>query len=179
MIAMETISAVYTATGIVVPARNEADCLYQEGYGSLMRESRVLFLHPFEGLYLVEHQKVSIIEEQTRYRLVFRELLHKFSEEDPDIWTRYIVYRDLKARGFVVKGGKGPGLEFLVYERGSHGKKVPRYIVYTVWEGSKVSVRHLGKVLDEATKSCKILRLAVVDRRGELIYYTLSEAFRS
>ena len=175
MNSMEAISAVYTATGIVVPALNEANSLYQDGYGSLVRDRRVLSLQPFEALYLVERQKVSIIEEKTKYRLVFRELLQRFSEDDPDIWTRYIVYRDLRTRGFVVKGGEGPDLDFLVYERGSYGKKVPRYVIYTVWEGSKVPVERLGKVLDEATGSDKILRLAVVDRRGEIVYYTLSD----
>ena len=85
-----------------------------------------------------------------------------------------MVYRDLRTRGFVVKGGKGPGLDFLVYERGSYGKKVPRYTIYTIWEGSKVPLERLGKVLDEATGSDRILRLAVVDRRGEIVYYTLS-----
>jgi hypothetical protein len=48
-------------------------------------------------------------------------------------------------------------------------------VIYTVWEGSKVPVERLGKVLDEATESDKILRLAVVDRRGEIVYYTLSD----
>jgi tRNA-intron endonuclease len=171
---MEPISAVYTATGIVVPVWNEANNLYQDGYGSLMKDRRVLSLQPFEALYLVERQKISVIEEETKERRVFRELLMSFSEEDPDIWTRYIVYRDLRTRGFVAKGGEGPGIDFLVYERGSFGKKVPRYGVYTVWEGSKVPVEHLGKALDKATESGRILRLAVVDRRGEIIYYTLS-----
>jgi len=172
---MEPISAVYTATGIVVPAWNEANRLYQDGYGSLMKDKRVLSLQPSEALYLVERQKISVIEEQTKERRVFRELLQMFSEEDPDIWTRFIVYRDLRTRGFVAKGGKGPGIDFHVYERGSYGKKVPRYMVYTVWEGSKVPVERLGKVLDEATRSDMILRLAVVDRRGEIVYYTLSD----
>jgi tRNA-intron endonuclease len=171
---MEPISAVYTANGIVVPVWNEANSLYQDGYGSLMRDTRVLSLQPFEALYLVERQKISIIEEQTKDRLVFRELLQKFSGDDPDIWTRYIVYRDLRTRGFVVKGGEGPDLDYLVYERGSYGKKVPRYMIYTVWEGSKVPVERLGKVLDRAMEADRILRLAVVDRRGEIVSYTLS-----
>ena len=172
---MQAISAVYTATGIVVPALNEANSLYQDGYGSLVKDSRVLSLQPFEALYLVERQKVSIIDEETKARLLFQELLLKLSETDPNIWTRYIVYRDLRIRGFVVKAGKGPGIGFLVYERGGYGKRVPRYMVYTVWEGSKEPMERLGRVLDEATKSDKILRLAVVDRRGEIVYYTLSD----
>jgi tRNA splicing endonuclease len=77
---MEPISAVYTATGIVVPAWNEANRLYQDGYGSLMKDKRVLSLQPSEALYLVERQKISVIEEQTKERRVFRELLMSFSE---------------------------------------------------------------------------------------------------
>ena len=175
VITMEAISAVYTDTRIIVPALNEANSLYQDGYGSLVKDSRVLSLQPSEALYLVEHQKVSVIDEETKARLLFQELLLELSETDPDIWTRYIVYRDLRTRGFVVKTGNGPGIDFLVYERGGYGKKVPRYMIYTVWEGSKEPLEHLGKVLDEATKSDKILRLAVVDRRGEIVYYTLSD----
>ena len=171
---MEPISAVNTATGIVVPVWNEANNLYQDGYGSLMKYRQVLSLQPFEALYLVEHQKISVIEEETKERRVFRELLMSFSEEDPDIWTRYIVYRDLRTRGFVAKEGEGPGIEFRVYERGSYGKKTPRYMIYTVWEGSTVPVERLGEALDKATESGRILRLAVVDRRGEIVYYTLS-----
>jgi tRNA-intron endonuclease len=172
---METISAVYTSNGIVVPALNEANSLYQDGYGSLVKDSRVLSLHPSEVLYLVERQKVSIVDEESKARLLFQELLLRFSETDSDIWTRYIVYRDLKTRGFVVKAGKGPGIDFLVYERGGYRKRVPKYMIYTVWEGSKEPVKRLGRKLDEATKSDKILRLAVVDRRGEIVYYTLSD----
>jgi len=172
---MEAISAVYTATGIVVPALNEANSLYQDGYGSHVKDSRVLSLQTSEVLYLVEHQKVSVIDEETKARLLFQELLLRFSETDPDIWTRYIVYRDLRTRGFVVKAGIGPGVDFLVYERGGYGKKAPRYMIYAVWEGSKEPVERLGRVLDEATKTDKILRLAVVDRRGEIVYYTLSD----
>jgi tRNA-intron endonuclease len=172
---MEAISAVYTATKIVVPALNEANSLYQDGYGSLVKDSHILSLQPSEALYLVERQKVSIIDEETKARLHFQELLSRFSETDSDIWTRYIVYRDLRARGFVVKAGKGPGVNFLVYERGGFGKRVPRYMIYTVWEGTKEPVERLGRVLDRAIKADKILRLAVVDRRGEIVYYTLSD----
>jgi len=67
------------------------------------------------------------------------------------------------------------GVDFLVYERGSYGKKTPRYMVYNVWEGAKEPLRHLGDVLNAAKEHDKILRLAVIDRRGEIVYYTMSE----
>ena len=172
---MELFSAVYTDKGIVVPAQNEANSLYQDGYGSLLKERRLLILQPFEALYLVEKMKIAVIDEGSKEKVVFRNLLWKFSAEDPLIWTRFIVYRDLRTRGFVAKKGPGLGVDFLVYERGSYGKKVPRYLVYTIGEGTQEPVDKLGGVLDVAEKTDKILRLAVVDRRGEIVYYTLSE----
>lgn len=172
---METISAVYTENGIVVPAQNEANSLYQDGYGSLLTDSRLLTLKPFEALYLVERGKIAVIDEESREKLVFQELLWKFSAGDQVIWTRYIVYRDLRARGFVARDGPGLGVDFLVYERGAYGKKMPRYLVYTIWEGTQDSIKHISEILNAAEEANRILRLAVVDRRGEIVYYTLSE----
>lgn len=172
---MEIISAVYTESGIVVPAHNEANSLYQDGYGSLLTDSHLLTLKPFEALYLVERRKIAVIDEKSREKLVFQELLWKFTADDPTIWTRYIVYRDLRERGFVAREGPGFGVDFLVYERGAYGKKMPRYLVYTIWEGTKDSVRRLSEILTATEEANRILRLAVVDRRGEIVYYTLSE----
>ncbi len=175
VIDMETICAVYSDGRVVVPAQNEANSLYQDGYGSLLTEGRLLTLKPFETLYLVESGRIAVIDEESREKLVFQELLWRFSSDGSNIWTRYIVYRDLRTRGFVARDGKGLGVDFLVYERGSYGKKSPRYMVYNVWEGAQESIRKLGDVLNTAEEDNKILRLAVIDRRGEIVYYTLSE----
>jgi tRNA-intron endonuclease len=172
---MQTISTVYTDEGVVVPARNEADSLYQDGFGSLLTDSRLLVLGTVEVLFLVERLKIAVIDEGRREKIVFRELLLRFSEEDPLIWTRYIVYRDLRTRGFVVRSGSGTGVNFLAYERGAYGKRKPRYYIHTIWEGSPEPLRGLREKLSDAEASDQILRLAVVDRRGEVVYYTLSE----
>lgn len=172
---MELFNAVFTDTNIVVPAQNEANSLYQEGFGSLAKERNVLVLLPFEALYLVEKMKIAVIDEKNREKIEFRKLLAKFSSEDEIIWTRYIVYRDLRSRGFVAKKGAGLGVDFFVYERGSYGKKLPSYWVHTIWEGSKEPIDRLSEILKVAEKMKKVLRLAVVDRRGDIVYYTLSE----
>jgi tRNA-intron endonuclease len=172
---MQTISTVFTDKGVVVPARNEADSLYQDGFGSRLTDSRLMVLGPVEVLFLVERLKIAVIDEGMRERIVFRELLLRFSEEDPLIWTRYIVYRDLRTRGFVVKSGEGEGVNFLAYERGAYGKRKPRYYIHAIWEGSPEPISRLTETLSEAEASDRILRLAVVDRRGEVVYYTLSE----
>ncbi|KON31279.1 hypothetical protein AC482_01260 [miscellaneous Crenarchaeota group-15 archaeon DG-45] len=172
---MEIISAVYTRDGVAVPAQNEANSLYQDGYGSLLGDSRLLKLRPCEVLYLVERRRIAVVDEESRHRLVFQELLRRFSSDDAHIWTRYLVYRDLRSRGFVVRDGAGPAVEFLVYQRGSFGRRPPRYIVHAIWEGNPEPVGRLRQALKAAETDGRVLRLAVIDRRGEIVYYTLSE----
>ena len=172
---MEPISAVLSDEGVVVPAQNDANSLYQDGYGSLLTRERLLTLNALEALYLVERRKISVIDEASRGGLVFQELLQRLSGGDPDTWTRYIVYRDLRERGFVARAGTGSDADLLVYERGMYGKRSPRYHVYILWEGLRTPISRLGEVLDSAVEDERILRLAVVDRRGEVVYYTLSE----
>ena len=172
---MDIISAVFTEGRVAVPALNEANSLYQDGYGSFLGDGRLLTLKPYEALYLVEMARIAVVDEEKRVSLVFQELLGLFSSRDSHIWIRYIVYRDLRSRGFVVREGRGLGVDFQVYERGAYGKKQPRYLVYGIWEGSPESMKQVSEVLDSAEDDGQILRLAVIDRRGEVVYYTLSE----
>jgi len=80
---------------------NEGESLYQNGYGS--REKGQLFLSPVEALYLSERDKLAIMDERSNQVLPVHELISIFSVSDPEIWTRFIIYRDLRSRGFVVK----------------------------------------------------------------------------
>ncbi len=172
---MKRVCAVYTRDGlIVVPDLSDADSLYQDGYGSF-REDRLLTLKPFEALYLLERSRITLLDERDRGGLSFEELLRRLSSVDPLSWTRYVVYRDLRARGFVVREGRGEAADFLVYERGSYPKRPPRYLVHAVCEGSPEPISQILEVLKAAEGEDRILRIAVVDRRGELVYYTIAE----
>ena len=172
---MQPFTTVLSEGLVVVPAQNEASSLYQDGYGSRKPDRDILCLESFEALYLLERGKISVIDEDNRERLVFRELLTKYNSYENNTWIRYIVYRDIRIRGFVARGGPRWGVDFYVYERGSFGKKTPSDIVYTVWEGAPEKISHLETIYQMAEDENRSLRLAVVDRRGELVYYSLTE----
>jgi len=171
---MQPISAVRTNSKIVVPAQNDADSLYQEGFGSKV-EANVLRLESFEVLYLQEKGKISIIDEEARRTLSFQELLWNYAEIDEHVWTRYLIYRDLRGRGFVARGSSEGRVSFLIYERGSYFKKPPSYMAYTVSEGLHDTISGLEVALENAKKKDYSMKLAVVDRRGEIVYYSLSK----
>jgi len=172
--ALEQIGAVYSSKRILIPSLSESNSLYQDGFGSML-DGKMLALRPIEALYLTERERITVIDENSLLKMTFQDILQRFSEDDRLLWTRYIVYRDLRGRGFVVREIPGDNIRFYVYERGSYGKKSPRYIVYTISEGISESLEHLYGILASAEIENKILRIAVIDRRGDIVYYTLSE----
>jgi len=172
---IEQFTAVYRRDSVIVPALRESNSLYQNGYGSLLGEEGVLTLTPCETLLLVERKKMLVVSEETREALGFDELFAKFTALDSLIWTRYLVYRDLRLKGFVVRDGYGLGVDFLVYERGDFGKRPPKHLVFATWEGEPKKMSNLMDALKFAWEKEKSLKLAVIDRRGEVVYYALEE----
>ncbi len=171
---MSPISVVYSEEQFIIPAQNEGDSLYQEGYGTRLH-SNYLTIDSCEVLYLVEKSRVVVINEVTNQVISFQELLQEISKKDGQIWIKYIVYRDLRTRGFVVKTIFDKSIKFLLYERGVFLKKPPNYVIYVISEGIIETVESLIHVLKDTNFKEKELKLAVVDRRGEIVYYNLSE----
>jgi tRNA-intron endonuclease len=167
-------NAVYEGQRIIIPTQGEADSLYQDGYGHRL-ENRDFSLTPSEALYLVEKERLTIIDEDEKKILSFQEILNRELERDALLWTKYIIYRDIRGRGFVAKTPTEQSTIFLVYERGTYAKKPPCYEIHTVYEGMKETIGDLEQILKSAKRSSRILKLAVIDRRGEVVYYSLDK----
>jgi tRNA-intron endonuclease len=166
------VESIFRDTKVVVPSQEDAEFLLESGYGIQNEDDKGSTLISFEALYLLYDKRIRVIDEQN-LNLDFQSLLKRFLKEDADSWTKYLVYRDLRSRGYVVRDGYGFGINFRVYGRGEYGKKAARYIVFTVCEGRPIPITKLKQVLNIAESSKKNLILAVVDRRGEIVYYTL------
>lgn len=164
------VRAVYAEGVVKVLDFDEANSLHQDGYGTF--KHRLLTLTPCEALYLLERDRIGVFEEGKE--LSFTELLGRLSSHDERLWTRYFVYRDLRMRGYVVREVEGKP-SFLVYERGFFLKASPSYEVYALWEGSPQPIYRLLEILRRAEERGKAMKIAVVDRRGEVVYYTLRE----
>lgn len=75
----------------------------------------------------------------------------------------------------MVREGFGLGIDFRVYERGEYGKEIAKYLIFGIQEGQPVSVEDLARSLSYVQSLKKKLVLAVINRRGEVVYYSLSQ----
>jgi tRNA-intron endonuclease len=158
--------AVCGPRSVYIPYKSELMELRDRGFGDL--KGNKLILSPYESFYLFEKQKIIIRGKRAEGVLTLRDLVQKFSIGKPAIWIKYLVYRDLRDRGYIVRESNR------LFDFDIYGKGPMRRLISIVYEGGEASLRKLGRLLSHADSERKELILAVVDRRTDIVYYTLS-----
>lgn len=159
--------------GATVPSKANFEELTSRGYGTV--EDKKLVLNAYETLFLLSKGVLEVSKRKPKKALNFKELLQLYGLTDENVWVKYLVYRDLRSRGYVVREGFGLGITFRVYERGEYSKATATYLILGIQEGKPILVKELARVLKHVQSLKKKLVLAVVNRRGEIVYYTLSK----
>ncbi|MBD3194843.1 MAG: tRNA-intron lyase [Candidatus Lokiarchaeota archaeon] len=138
----------------------------------------VLYLDPIEVLLLKERRRILLWPANNKDKDLFdfEGLLTYFTKYDKNLWQKYIIYMDLRKRGYIVRGGYGDGIEFRVFKRGADFREdSARYLIYPVFEGSPIELRDLDKISRVALSSRKDLIVATVDRLSKPIYYSVKK----
>jgi tRNA-intron endonuclease len=160
-------------TAVTVSSPEGIEELSSKGYGAT--EDGKLRLTFYEALFLLGKGAIEVTDEETKEKMAFQGLLKRFQSVDKDAWVRYLIYRDLRGRGYVAREGFGLGIDFRVYERGDYGKGTAKHLIFGIQEGQPVSVEKLARTQRYVQNLKKNLVLAVINRRGEIVYYSLSE----
>jgi tRNA-intron endonuclease, archaea type len=165
-------AAVLEGGRVSVKDRERFGELEESGYGA--REGEKLVLQEYEALYLLYAKKLEL--EEGGRKVEFERLAELFQKNSRDSWTKFIIYRDLRSRGYIVREGFGFGTDLRVYERGDYPKKPAKYVVFALDEGIEKGMGDLQKSVKEMAKMGKEAIIAVIERRGEVIYYKVSRA---
>jgi tRNA-intron endonuclease len=156
---------------VLVSDKEMRHSLEQKGFGEMMKKK--FFLKPFESLYLLYVDKLRL--QRGKCEMDFDSMMTECMKNDPDSFTKFLIYRDLRTKGYVTKDGFGFGSDFRVYERGQFGEKGAKYVVFGMTEGKREKIGLLQKQIEDITTMGKEPVLAVIERRGEVIYYKISK----
>jgi tRNA-intron endonuclease len=113
------VEGVAVENGVRVAEQSSIDSLSQRGYGT--KEKEVFTLSFYESLYLVDKQMLTV-KNKKGADIDFQSLLQAYQKVDETAWAHYLIYRDLRSRGYVVREGFGAAIDFRIYERGTYGK---------------------------------------------------------
>lgn len=137
-----------------------------------------LILDPIEVLLLCERNRILLWKENDKNnkQYNFERLLIYFIQFDDRLWHKYVIYMDLRKRGYIVRTGYGDGIDFRVYKRGANFEKdTAKYLIYPVFEGTPIELRDLDKISRVAMSSRKDLIVATVNRLSQPIYYSVKK----
>ena len=156
---------------IVVPEAKQQDQLRNKGFGEIFNKEYVL--NSLESLYLLQNNKIKIYRNKIEYD--FSTFLKILIKKDKKILTKYLIFRDLRSKGYVIKDGFGFGTDFRIYERGEYNKKTSKYISIGLNEGTNIKASEFADAIEQVENMGKSVVIAVVERRGEVIYYKTSK----
>jgi tRNA-intron endonuclease, archaea type len=155
---------------IIIDSIKQQDQLRNKGFGEKIKEKFII--EAYEALFLLYNKRLVLKKKKTK--LDFSQLSEMLLKGDISIFTKFLIYRDLRSRGYVAKEGFGFGLDFRVYDRGEYLKKPAKYVVFGINEGLNIQSSHLYENINSIEKMGKEGIIAVIERRGEIIYYKIN-----
>lgn len=157
---------------VEVRDQSEGSRLYTRGNFGYPRSGGGVDLDLIEAVYLLEGRRLEVLSDGKA--MLFEELFRHASAESDGFDIKYLVYRDLRNRGFIVKFETGD-YDISVFPRGkTMSNSRPEFMVRTVSERTAVDISKSVREASYVSEKKKKLLYGVVDEEGDLTYYTLS-----
>jgi len=167
---MGKIEAFFTGS-MIYSNKEEAFSLYEKSRYGEKKSGKIFYSYP-EALFLVEKGKLEI--KTLRAILNFEKLLKKLKKLDKRIEIKYIVFKDLRERGYIVKTALKFGAEFRVYDKGiKPGEDHAKWILYPVREQEVLTWHDFSAKNRVAHSTKKNLLIGIVDEENDVTYYEI------
>lgn len=150
--------------------------IFENGYFGIWTDDTTLCLEPEEILLLLDRGRIEVINSITKELISSEDLVVHFTSINHNFWSRYLVYKDLRNRGYVVSIGTRITAPFRIYSRGGKpGESVSKKVIYPIPEGEDIDLDLLDQIVKQAKLDRKKLLLSVIDRLGDVTYYQASQ----
>jgi len=160
-------------SSVIVADQKESSQIYNKGNFGYPLSGGGLELDLIEAAFLLESGRLEVIRDNKN--MTFGELFTYASAESEGFDIRYMVYRDIRQRGFVVKPDAA-GQDLSVLPRGKIiSNSRPLYLVKSVSERAAFSIDTFMELADDAKERNRELLFAIVDEEGDLTYYVVSK----
>jgi tRNA-intron endonuclease len=139
---------------------SEANRVYSKGCFGVFDGG--LHLDLIETCYLVEKDRISV--QCNGRKLALKQLMEHAHSFVPDFEIRYLVFRDMRERGYVVRNDTG----FLIYSRGKKPPAGHAFRLLALSERAPCAIRQIAEAIETTNKK---LLLGIVDEEGDVTYY--------
>ncbi|MCQ2056102.1 MAG: tRNA-intron lyase [archaeon] len=157
---------------VYIKDQKESSQLYNKGNYGYPMKGGALELDLAEAAYLCECQR--LIVTHMGKEMSFENLFNYSASAINDFDVKYMVYRDIRSRGFVVRIESGT-FDMSVFPRGmTLSNSRPIYMVRAVSERMAFNISTYTEEISETESKGKALLYGVVDEEGDITYYIMS-----
>lgn len=144
---------------------DEAKNLCAKSFFGNLEENKVLY-EAVEALYLAEKNTAGIFKKNKKIDV--KEFIEKMNENE---FSEYIVYKDLRKKGHILKSGTKFGGNFIVYDKGITPKTGhSKWVCTIIKKGKSINIDSIIKKSRIAHSTAKTLLLAVIEENKPLYY---------
>jgi tRNA-intron endonuclease len=155
---------------VLIESSRLRDQLSQKGFGELIERKLVLELK--EAIYLIEKKKLKV--KKGRKVVSAAELLELGESIDKRFYSKYLVFKDLRDKGYVVKTGYKFGFDLRVYPKGKKpGEAHTQWVVNVCTQDDAFSMPEISRMVRLSGNINTILIQAVVDSEDDINYYEI------
>lgn len=156
----------------LVKDNNLKSQLTQKGFG--FRKGLEIYLDLFECLYFLEKKKITIADENKK-AISQKELEKKCNKEISDFSEKYLVFKELMNKGYVVKDGNIFGFDFRVYKKSKAGEHTHTEMVVDVFKNTKIYTKQIIKSERLATTINAKFVIALVDKEEKIQFLKIEK----
>jgi len=143
--------------------KSEFQKLNSKGFG--IDENKKYFLNIYETLFLVEKNKIKVFEKNKE--IDFNKIL-KNSKID---FKEYLIYKDLKIKGYNILSGSKFGFTFRIYDKGIKvGEDHSLWLVEPINDNEKIKFKEILGKNRIAHSTNKKLIYAIIDIDNSITY---------
>jgi len=153
----------------ILSSSTEAFSLFEKSSFGEKISSRIEY-SSFEALFLVDSQKMQVFSNSRP--LTLDSIIKKLKRKDKNIESKFLVYSNLRNKGYILKTALKFGADFRVYNKGSKpGKAHAPWLLFIAKDSKPLQWNEFAAKNRIAHSTNKKLMIALIDEESSISYY--------
>lgn len=149
---------------------SEAHAIFHKSHFGEKIGEKILYSSS-EAFFLTEQNKIQISDFQNK-PLTKNQLLKKLQRFDKNFALKYLVFKDLRTKGYIIKTALKFGTEFRVYDKNKNSPH-SKWLCYPVQENQSIKWQDVVARNRVAHSTKKNLLIAIVDEESDISYFEI------
>ncbi|RLF33697.1 MAG: tRNA-intron lyase [Thermoplasmata archaeon] len=167
---MQTIGELIDNKKIIIKKTKYAGRLHSKNKLGKILPDNTLQLSLIEGAFLLDEKKIKLLQNNREIKL--QDLIKIAAKKNIDFETKYLVFKDLKKRGYPIKPAEKQHISFYIQRQKKDNKKQILIAVFS--ERDNINIDKIKKLIQKTTQKNNTLWYAIVDEEGDITYYNLT-----